>query len=130
MLKNDTNQRLIHEYEEEEEIHCSAFCVLGFEAGSLIAQAYNALGEKWNKKKSLRSFLLDAKLEGPREGYHFNTEYQCTFANSHLRIVEKTKNGLENKVIESLDVENSLDIILLYIFNPTTKGTKKTKVKN
>ena len=105
------NQALVTKFEEEEEATCNLFVAMGYEAGLLIAEAYTALGDKWCKRKSFKSFILDAKLKGPRAGHHFNAEYQCSFADHHLRKVEKSKNELRTKVVETLDAENSLDIL-------------------
>ncbi|MGB1242176.1 MAG: ABC transporter substrate-binding protein [Chitinophagales bacterium] len=110
-MKNGQNQTLVKEYEEEEEITTSVFVAMGFEAGNLLAQAYRALGDKWYKRKSFRSFMLEATLEGPREGHHFHKELQCSFSKHHLRQIQKTVNGLENKVIQDLDTSQSLSIM-------------------
>ncbi|MEZ4884957.1 MAG: ABC transporter substrate-binding protein [Chitinophagales bacterium] len=108
---NPINQAIVSQFEEEEEETCSVFVMMGYEAGALLAKAYEALGDKWSKRKYFKSFLLDAKLDGPRDGHHFNSEYQCSFANHHLRKVEKTEGGLQNKVIRDLNIDESLTIL-------------------
>lgn len=114
-LKNPINQQLVADYEEEEEEIISPFVLLGYETGSLVAQAHKALGDKWAKRKSLKSFLLEAKLEGPRNGYHFHPNLQCSFSQHHLQKVEITSNGIENTIVQEVhDLQDSMELIQLY----------------
>ncbi len=114
-LKNPINQQLVADYEEEEEERISPFVLLGYETGMLVAKAHEALGDKWAKRKSLKSFLSEAKLEGPRNGYHFHPDLQCSFSQHYLRKVETTSNGFENTIVREVSgLQDSMELIELY----------------
>ena len=114
-LKNPINQQLVADYEEEEEEIISPFALLGYETGMLIVKAHKALGDKWTKRKPLKSFLLEARLEGPRNDYHFHPDLQCSFSQHYSRKVEVNSNGFENTIVQEVgDLQDSMELIALY----------------
>lgn len=97
-LSNPMNAKFIKEFEEQRNKRASAFGLVAYEAGLLLAQAIRAGG-------NLKEALAQAKAEGPRGEIAFNQGDELPGRKEYLMEVAKTEDGtLYQKTVEELEV--------------------------
>jgi branched-chain amino acid transport system substrate-binding protein len=99
------NQRFVADYQARAGALPSAFALLGYETGRLIAGAMAAAGNP----RALRDALASARLDGPRGAVVMNGRTLSTTGPLYLREVRAGNPGVANAVLATLAAPGGLE---------------------